>query len=203
MSTCKKMYTEMSPFAFTEVIVFETTGGFSSRTGLICHGHLRCERLRRITMIIALEDIGAGSSSWSHYFIDLLRRSYNVEHLDIQFYKNEFQKEVERAVAEAKKRQEDGEADSDDELFLEFHAQPKWLQEIALQPSVRRVCFDGNVPTLWLENLRKLSEGRIQVFSDGIRFREQNPVSRNASANDGNEPPPQFQITYEPASRFD
>lgn len=185
MCTCKKMYMEMSPVAFSEIIVHESTKGSGTRTGIKCHGTLRFERLRRVSMVVAVENPDFISPSWELFLSNLLKRSPNVDHLDIEFHKNEFREKVERELPAAETRRQNGEEELRDSFILKHYAWPNWLEEVARQPSLRWVSFEGNVPEVWLERLRQESKGRIQVFSDGVRFREkEDETTRRMHAND-------------------
>ncbi|KAF3347083.1 hypothetical protein VdG2_04825 [Verticillium dahliae VDG2] len=96
MSTCKKMHSEMSPFAFTELVVHEQHH-LNSRISLICHGHLRWERILRISLIVGNAHRDMVSPLWSRFLGHILKRSCNIEHLDLEFNKNEFRQELEEA----------------------------------------------------------------------------------------------------------
>ncbi|CRK13329.1 hypothetical protein BN1723_009971 [Verticillium longisporum] len=98
MSTCKKMHSEMSPFVFTELIVHEQHH-LNSRISLICHGHLRWERILRISLIVGNAHRDMISPLWSRFLGDILKRSCNIEHLDLALNRNEFRQEIEEAIA--------------------------------------------------------------------------------------------------------
>ncbi|EEY20451.1 predicted protein [Verticillium alfalfae VaMs.102] len=225
MSTCKKMHSEMSPFAFTELIVHEQHH-LNSRISLICHGHLRWERILRISLIVGSAHRDMTSPLWSRFLGDILKRSCNIEHLDLELNKNEFRQELEEAIAMEERAQRDGSLNGENaELTSEAYSQPSWLEGISRQSSLRRVCFDGGVPTVWLERLCLLSAGRIRVFNDGVRFREaEKPRARTLNGEAGDlmsartdlhsastvERPANvvptslgFQLLVEPAVRFD
>ncbi|KAG7124247.1 hypothetical protein HYQ44_002090 [Verticillium longisporum] len=225
MSTCKKMHSEMSPFAFTELVVHEQYH-LNSRISLICHGHLRWERILRISLIVGNAHRDMVSPLWSRFLGNILKRSCNIEHLDLEFNKNEFRQELEEARLIEERARRDG--SSNDEiagLTSEAYSQPSWLEGISRQPSLRRVCFEGAVPTVWLEKLCLLSAGRIRVFTDGVRFREaEKPRARTLNDEAGDFMPERsnlhsantvegpedlvstrtgFQLLVEPAVRFD
>ncbi|KAK7417475.1 hypothetical protein QQX98_004595 [Neonectria punicea] len=218
MQTCKKMYTEMSLFAFSEIIVLQTARAFTSpRTGIICHGHLRFERLRRVSLIFGINETNLIFPSWADFLSGLFKHSPGIEHLDFEFCENGVREEVESELSAAEERRQMGKEDEGDAFILKHYPQPEWVEEMARQPSLRKANFEGGIPEIWLESLRRESQGRIQVFSDGVRFREKQEVpTKMRDANDeqdgstnprGQDNPGsqdvQFRVVYEPASRFD
>lgn len=187
MRTCKRMYMEMGPWALTEIIIRESMEGSSIRTGVRCHGNLRFERLRRVSMVVAAENSDFISPSWSPFLLGVLKYSPDVDSLDIEFHKNEFRKEVEAELSAADERRHTSEERERDSFILKYYAQPDWLEKLARQPSLRQISFEGNVPEIWLDRLRRESHGRIQVFSDGVRFREKEEETFRDYASDENE----------------
>jgi hypothetical protein len=214
MCTCKRMYLEVRPFAFTEMIVhYKAQPEMPPVIGVLLHGNLRHERIRRISMV---SDDPTGVNfldpKWYSFLRPLLVRCTEVEHLDFEFGENVFRKEVEDTLGPSEERTLQGEGTPYDETVMRNFPLPQWLQDVARNPSLRRVCFEGDMPPVWLENLRKQSEGRIQVFSDGVRFKEREaPVESVADMEDPLSMKkeevevrhPQIQFVYEAASRFD
>ncbi|KAM0268691.1 hypothetical protein ACHAQH_009939 [Verticillium albo-atrum] len=68
MSTCKKMHMEMSSFAFSELIIHETKG-LSGNINLLCHGNLRWERLRCVTLIATNASIDFITPTWKPFLV--------------------------------------------------------------------------------------------------------------------------------------
>lgn len=228
MRTCKKMYREMSPFAFTEIIVHISPYNHGTSHRLLSHGNLRFERLRHISVIYSREDSPyATNFSVCRFLPNLLNHCPEVSRLDIEFHDCEFHL-MEEAIlaAEERRRSEPG------FRFMEYHAKPLWLKGIIQQPNLRLVSFEGDVPDFWLKTLRRESKGRIQVLNNGVRFKDEQQEShtRDELAHgelDGDtlvDPSEaksdesahslarggaaglediQFQVVYEPASRFD
>lgn len=216
MCTCKRMYLEMRPFAFTEIVVHHTPWDIvsgHSRTGVLSRGNLRFERVRRMSLVVDRATPDFFQPSWHGFLVAMFSRCPDMDSLDIDFGDdNGFRDEVEAKLPPAMERRQRGEERPGDEHVLDLYAMPPWLGDVARQPSLRRVCFEGNVPVVWLQKLRENSGGRIQIISDGIRFRErQVPVDNVADMDDpskrlteeGVVKDPQIQFVYEAASRFD
>lgn len=215
MCTCKRMYLEMRPFAFTEIIVcYNVRPMLHPQLGILFHGNLRHERIRRISMV-SDNPTGRGilDPYWYYFLGPLLVRCTEVEHLDFEFHReNTIRKEIEGLLGSLEESMLRGEVKPYEDMVGGRYHLPRWLQDVARNPSVRRVCFEGNFPPVWLENLRKQSEGRIQVFSDGVRYKEREvPVESVADMEDPlsvkkeevEVKDPQIQFVYEAASRFD
>ncbi|KAH6684846.1 hypothetical protein F5X68DRAFT_210275 [Plectosphaerella plurivora] len=225
MATCKKMYLEMRAFAFTEMVVLFTSISIDimPRIGVLSHGNLRHERIRRISFVVhnpprrreffdTPNMQGVVSPKWAYFLHSLLIRCTEVDRLDFEFGEdNVFREELEAMLADSKEKLANGTGEALDEVAVRLFSMPNWVKEVAENPSLRRVYFEGNVAPIWLESLRRTSEGRIQVFRNGVRVKEEEvPLASVADMEDPLQEvkeeevkDPQIQFVYESASRFD